>query len=206
MPKINVYLPDELAEAVRSAAIPVSTVCQRALEEAVRNVANPQVTFTPTFERFTNRARHVAGVAAGLAAEDGVDLGSEHVLLGLFAEPEAVAGKALASLNITEAATAANVAQRSSTADGNSVYVQALQQALKLGHNYIGTEHILLGMAEGASTAREVLSDFGVTATALRRQVISILTSVGVPAPVDTNAKLDEVLKRLDELEKRLPE
>ena len=205
MPKINVYLPDELAEAVRSAGIPVSTVCQRALEEAVRNVANPTITFTPTFERFTNRARHVVEVANQRAEHEKVDLSSEHILLAQFAEPEAVAAKTLASLNVTQAVIEASVARRSSTGDGNAVYVQALQEALKLGHNYIGTEHMLLAMAEGGFTARDMLSELGITASALRRQVLSVLTNHGVPAPTDTSNKLDDIIKRLENLERKLP-
>jgi ATP-dependent Clp protease ATP-binding subunit ClpA len=204
MPKVNVYLPDELAEAVRAAGIPVSTVCQRALEEAVRSVANPSITFTATFERFTNRARHVVEVAHGYAQAENVDLSSEHILQALFVEPEAVAAKTLASLNITEGAVEASVSKRSATADGTAVYAQALQEALKLGHNYIGTEHMLLAMVEGASTARDVLSEFGVTASALRRQVLSVLTSEGVPAPVDLNAALTDVVRRLEEIEKQI--
>src|ERR1700741_3566636 len=97
MPKVNVYLPDDLAEAVRSANIPISTVCQRALEEAVREVHSIKLApgITPTFERFTQRARNVVRLAAGFAADDGVDLGSDHVLRGLIAEGEGVASRAL---------------------------------------------------------------------------------------------------------------
>jgi ATP-dependent Clp protease ATP-binding subunit ClpA len=211
MPKVNVYLPDELAEAVRASGVPVSTVCQRALEDAVREVGRAKINkhVIPTFERFTNRARNAVRLAAEAADRDGVDLGSEHVLLGLIAEGEGVGFKALVGLGVTAGAVTAGADKRSSTADGNAVYLQALHEALKLGHNYIGTEHMLLAIGEINNTAREILSELGVTASGLRRQVIAVLTGMGIPAPVpaDTglNAKLDEVLRRLEELEKRLP-
>ncbi len=212
MPKVNVYLPDELAEAVRTTGIPVSTVCQRALEDAVREVRSAKIApgITPTLERFTNRARTVVRLASEHAALEGVDLGSEHVLLGLIGEGEGVGARALVALGVTGPAVAAGVEKRSSTADGNGVYMQALHEALKLGHNYIGTEHMLLGMAEVANTGRDVLSDLGVTAAALRREVIRILTSIGVAAPVtlapaDVAAKLDEIVTRLEQLEGRSP-
>src|SRR5437764_13208380 len=134
MPKVNVYLPDDLAEGVRSANIPISTVCQRALEEAVREVHAAKLApgVTPTYERFTQRARNAVGLAAGFAADDGVDLGSDHVLRGLIKEGEGVAARALAQLAVTDAAVAAEMEKRSSTADGNAIYLQALKEALTL--------------------------------------------------------------------------
>jgi ATP-dependent Clp protease ATP-binding subunit ClpA len=106
-------------------------------------------------------------------------------------------------LGITNAAVTADVAQRSSTADGNATYRQALHEALKLGHNYIGTEHLLLGIVETQCTARDALSELGATSSAVRHQVIALLTSAGVPAvPVAT---LDDIVKRLEQLERRLP-
>ncbi|HZN15052.1 MAG TPA: Clp protease N-terminal domain-containing protein [Acidimicrobiales bacterium] len=211
MPKVNVYLPDELAEAVRATGVPVSTVCQRALEEAVREVRSIKLApgVTPTFERFTQRARNAVRLAAGFAADDGVDLGSDHVLRGLVAEGEGVAARALAQLGVTGERVAGAMEKRSSTADGNAVYLEALKEALKLGHNYIGTEHMLLAISQANTTARDVLSDLGVPSSALRSTVMQILTSIGAgpPAkPADVSAQLDAVVKRLDELEKRLPQ
>jgi len=94
MPKINVYLPDELALAVRDAQVPVSAICQAALEKAVREMsalrgaANPE--FEPAhgpFTRFTPRARTAVAKAQQQAIDhrhDHVD--TEHVLLGLLDE------------------------------------------------------------------------------------------------------------------------
>jgi ATP-dependent Clp protease ATP-binding subunit ClpC len=211
MPKVNVYLPDDLADAVRETGVPVSKVCQRALEQAVRDVRSTKiegVAIVPTFERFTNRARTVVRLSGDHATREGVDLGSEHVLLGLVEEGEGVGARALAALGVTTEAVSASADKRSSTADGSGVYRQALHEALKLGHNYIGTEHMALGMAEIANTtARDILNELGVTAAALRHQVITILTDIGVPAapPADVATKLDQIVKRLEDLEKRLP-
>jgi ATP-dependent Clp protease ATP-binding subunit ClpC len=210
MPKVNVYLPDDLAEAVRSANIPISTVCQRALEEAVREVHSIKLGLgiTPTFERFTQRARNAVKLAAGFATDEGVDLGSDHVLRGLVAEGEGVAARALAQLAVTDAGVTSAMEKRSSIADGNGVYLEALKEALKLGHNYIGTEHMLLAMTQANSTARDVLNDLGVPSSAVRATVMQLLTSIGVnpvPKPADVSGKLDEVIKRLEQLEKRLP-
>jgi ATP-dependent Clp protease ATP-binding subunit ClpA len=207
MPKINVYLPDDLAEAVRATGVPVSSICQRALETAVREAKT--VTITPTFERFTPRARAVVAVAADLAAADGADLGSEHVLRGLLTG-EGISAKALQALGVNDDLVTKALEQRSSTADGSPVYLAALQEALKLGHNYIGTEHMLLGIASTNCTASDVLSDLGITASGLRSHVISTLTGMGIPAPLKPAAeaglatKLDELIHRIGELEKKL--
>ena len=206
MPKINVYLPDDLAEAVRASGVPVSTVCQRALETAVRDASATKI--TPTFERFTPRAKAVVGKAGMLATEDGVDLGSEHILRGLLTG-DGVAAKAFAQLGVTDDLVVAALEKRSSTADGQAMYLRALQEALKLGHNYIGTEHMALGIEKG-STAADVLSDLGVTLSGLRSQVMTVLTGLGIAAPAHTapapelGKKLDEVIQRLEQLEKRL--
>ena len=207
MPKINVYLPDDLAEAVRQSGVPVSSICQRALEAAVRDAHS--ITITPTFERFTPRAKAVVTKAGALASEDGVDLGSEHILRALLTG-DGVAAKALAQLNVRDDLVVPALERRSSMADGSAIYLKALQEALKLGHNYIGTEHMALGIEKG-STAAEVLSDLGITLSGLRNEVMSVLTGLGVPAPTHAAPapalaeKLDEVLRRLEELEKRLP-
>ena len=202
MPKVNVYLPDELAEAVRQTGVPVSKICQRALEEAVRDVRTQTVSgLTPSFARFTDRARRVVKMAMQAAEADGVDLGSEHVLLGLVNEGEGVGARAFAALGITGDLVAGGIAKRSSMADGAEVLRKALPEALKLAHNYIGTEHIALAMCEMPTcTARDILNEMGVTASALRSQVVSILTTITAPA----SPTLADVVARLEKLEKRL--
>ena len=208
MPKINVYLPDELAEAVRASGVPVSSICQRALEEAVRDVRgmglDPMT--VPGLERFTDRARKVVAIAATAANAETVDVGSEHVLVGLIEEGSGVGAKALAALGITAGAVVAAGQTRSSIADGRDVYRASLKEALKLGHNYVGTEHLLLGIAETNCSARDILNQLGANRGAVKHQVMLILTSASAAphdAP-DLRSTLDEIKQRLDAVLRRM--
>jgi ATP-dependent Clp protease ATP-binding subunit ClpC len=110
MPKINVYLPDELAAAVRDAQIPVSAVCQTALERAVRDVSalrgSDAVPGTDepaygAFTRFTPRARKATMLAEGVARAHGHNhVGTEHLLLGILEERGNLAIKVLHALEV----------------------------------------------------------------------------------------------------------
>ena len=119
------------------------------------------------FERFTDRARRSV-VAAQEEARQRNDkhIGTEHLLLGLLTEPDAIAGRVLTQLGIGLAATRADVAAIIGTGAGSpgghipftprakKVLELAFREALQLGHNYIGTEHILLGLVrEGEGVA-----------------------------------------------------
>src|SRR5689334_9408393 len=110
MPKINVYLPDDLAEAVKEAGVPVSPVCQRALEGAVRRVAAVRQAAqldlgqgdpTATLTHFTARARTAVRLAIEQAREAGApEVGTEQLLAGLLAEGGNLALGILRSLEI----------------------------------------------------------------------------------------------------------
>src|ERR1700730_1726605 len=105
MTKINVYLPDELAVAVRDAQVPISAICQAALERAVRDVGalrgsdetpTQELAYGP-FTRFTPRARTAIAYAQGQAVERHHDhVGTEHLLLGVLYEGSNLALKVLA--------------------------------------------------------------------------------------------------------------
>src|SRR5438045_3375467 len=103
MPKINVYLPDDLAEAVRASGVPVSAVCQRALAHAVRDVKSAASHREPKlgWERLTQRARTVMRLAETYASAAGADLNSCFVLLAMIQEGEGVAARALDALGVT---------------------------------------------------------------------------------------------------------
>src|SRR6266545_6747752 len=114
MPKINVYLPDELARAVRDAQVPVSAVCQVALERAVREVTAARgaedlpVTGADAagglFSRFTPRAREALELAQQEARESSHShVGTEHVLLGILDEGGNLAVRVLADIDIDSA-------------------------------------------------------------------------------------------------------
>ena len=123
------------------------------------------------FERFTNRARHVVVLAQEEARQLNHNyIGAEHLLLGLLGEPDGVAGRALAGMGVTLQAARDEVAilakRGKSTPSGHipftprakKVLELSLREALQLHHNYIGTEHILLGLIrEGEGVAAQVL-------------------------------------------------
>ena len=141
------------------------------------------------FERFTDRARRVVVLAQEEARMLGHNyIGTEHILLGLIHEGEGVAAKALESLGVSQKAARQQVEviigrgeQAPSghipfTPRAKKVLELALREALQLGHNYIGTEHILLGLIrEGEGVAPQVLVKLGADLNRVRQQVIQLL-------------------------------
>jgi ATP-dependent Clp protease ATP-binding subunit ClpC len=142
------------------------------------------------FERFTDRARRVLV----LAQEEARDLnhsfiGTEHILLGLIREGEGVAAKALDSLGVTFEAVREKV-EEAIGSNGNptpgsppftprakKVLELSLREALQLGHSYIGTEHMLLGLVrEGDGVAAQVLIQLGADLARVRQQVIQMMS------------------------------
>ncbi|HEX7166633.1 MAG TPA: ATP-dependent Clp protease ATP-binding subunit [Acidimicrobiales bacterium] len=145
------------------------------------------------FERFTDRARRVLVLAQEEARLLNHNfLGTEHILLGLIHEGEGVAAKALESLGISleavrekveetigPAGTAASGAPPF-TPRAKKVLELSLREALQLGHNYIGTEHLLLGLIrEGEGVAAQVLVSLGADLSRVRQQVIQLLSGYG---------------------------
>ena len=147
------------------------------------------------FERFTDRARRVVVLAQEEARLlNHSYIGTEHILLGLIHEGEGVAAKALESLSISLEAVRAQVeeiiGQGGSSPSGHipftprakKVLELSLREALQLGHNYIGTEHILLGLLrEGEGVATQVLVKLGADLGRVRQQVIQMLSGYQGP-------------------------
>jgi ATP-dependent Clp protease ATP-binding subunit ClpC len=141
------------------------------------------------FERFTDRARRVVVLAQEEARMLNHNyIGTEHILLGLIHEGEGVAAKALESLGISLEAVRSQVeeiiGQGQAAPTGHipftprakKVLELSLREALQLGHNYIGTEHILLGLIrEGEGVAAQVLQKLGADLNRVRQQVIQLL-------------------------------
>lgn len=237
MPKINVYLPNELAGAVRDAHIPVSAVCQAALERALHQVTSarrsdqaprPGTPAVGLFARFTPRARHaleLAGEASAAASQSTVD--TEHILLGLVAEGGSVALKVIASLDVeledVKQELLASMNPAPSAAPGSPPFApfanQALEatvkEALGLGHNYIGCEHLLLGLlGTEEGLASQVLRRLGLELKTTRRAVVTSLSGFGhqhepmaaglTPDTRDSRNAMEEVLARLEAIEERL--
>ena len=154
------------------------------------------------FERFTDRARRVVVLAQEEARTLNHNyIGTEHILLGLIREGDGVAAKALESLGISLTAVREQVQESISqevtgrdqhdlsghipfTPGAEKVLELGLREALQLGHDFIGTEHILLGLiCEGEGSAAQVLITFGAGLNRVRQRVIELVS--------DDPAKLD---------------
>ena len=234
MPKINVYLPDDLAAAVREAQVPVSGICQAALERAVRDVSSARGTDqTPPderpglglFGRFTPRARHAITLAEQVAREIPHNyVGTEHVMLGVIDEGGNLALKVLASLDIDldDLRAELTASMGHPTAERVEAHLPftplarralelATKEALGLGHNYVGCEHLLLGLLETEDgLASQILRRMGLELRTTRRAVVTVLTGF-VQARHDQQAArpnvadaLEDILRRLDAIEARL--
>ncbi len=159
------------------------------------------------FERFTDRARHVvvhAQEEARLLRHNYI--GTEHILLGLL-HGDGIAAKALGQLgveadDVRAAVVAADVGDGPGavtnmlpfTPRAKQVMEGGLKQALKWGHNYIGTEHLLAGLVEDdGSLAVKILRERGVTADIVRRTVLELLLAYVSPVPVDTSETATEI-------------
>jgi ATP-dependent Clp protease ATP-binding subunit ClpA len=173
------------------------------------------------FERFTDRARRVIVLAQEEARMLNHNyIGTEHILLGLIHEGEGVAAKALESLGVSLDAVRQQVeeiiGQGQEVPSGHipftprakKVLELSLRESLQLGHNYIGTEHILLGLIrEGDGVAAQVLVRLGADLNRVRHQVIQLIAGrpprEGAPGP-EVQARLDVVEIRLAVLEHRV--
>jgi ATP-dependent Clp protease ATP-binding subunit ClpC len=237
MPKINVYLPDELAAAVRDAQLPVSSICQAALERAVRDVSSLRGADQPPtddqaalgiFGRFTPRAREALAIAERTARERPHNyVGTEHMLLGILDEQQNLGVKVLQALDIEPADLRVEVVAALGpatqpvaegavpfTALAKSALEQTGKEAFGLGHNYIGCEHLLLGvLAVEDGVGSQVLRRMGVELRTTRRAVVSALSGfvhaqqAAASRPPEAKADgLDEILARLDAIERRLPD
>lgn len=245
MPKVNVYLPDELAAAVKETQIPVSAVCQAALERAVRNVtAARNAEDVPAYElpgvgmygRFTPRARKVMSLAQDAArSAKHSHVGTEHVLIGILDEGGNLAVNVLADLDVEADELRAELQASMGPAakgkvkgegkgkpEGHLPFTplskraleQTAKEALRLGHNYVGSEHLLLGLlATEEGVASKMLRRMGIELHTTRQAVVMALVSVVAPPakqaspatpPESNQSTLDQILSRLDAIERRL--
>jgi ATP-dependent Clp protease ATP-binding subunit ClpA len=236
MPKINVYLPDELADAVRESGVPVSAICQRALEQSVRRVTAIRATTlgdletddpTARLSQFTERTRTVIKLAIGQAREAGAAaVGTEHLLAGMLTEGTNLALHVLRAIDVDPDQVARDLtravpastdpagppANRFSGPAANALEL-TVTEAIALGHNYVGCEHLLLGLvAESDGTAGEVLRATGVDTRSVRRAVVAALAGYvhlranQPPADLIATAvrtELQPLVTRIERLEER---
>jgi ATP-dependent Clp protease ATP-binding subunit ClpA len=236
MPKINVYLPDDLADAVRETGVPVSAICQRALDQAVRRVTAIRQSVLNTLDpaelaailpNFTARAVAALGFAidrAGAAGAPNVTTGD--LLHGLLTEGGNLSLQILTALEVpptslsspagTEPPLPGTETGLRFSAPAAVALELCVGEALGLGHNYIGCEHLLIGLAaepEGAAGA--LLRGQGVDGKSARRAVAAALAGyahlrAALVTPGATNgvltavrAELAPLVQRIERLESR---
>jgi len=176
------------------------------------------------FERFTNRARRAVVLASEEARLLGHEqIGTEHLLLGLLHEGSGVAGRALDSLGITLSAAREHVPAAVAAGlgkPGRIAFTQraktalelALREALQLSHEYIGTEHILLGLVrDDKDSAARLIAELGADRAAVRRRVLQLVPSLSGTRRIAeaSGARLrlrpdDETMAQFDTLDSRL--
>jgi ATP-dependent Clp protease ATP-binding subunit ClpA len=243
MPKINVYLPDDLAEGVKATGVPVSAICQRALEQSVRRVAAIRATMlvdleaedlTAQLSQFTERTRAVIKLAIEQARASGAaGVGTEHLLHGMLTEGTSLALHVLRAMEIDPGHVARALANAMPIPQGSTENPAATQfsgpaanaleltvtEAIGLGHNYVGCEHLLLGMiSEPDGTAGHVLRELGIDLRSARRTVVAALTGyahlraqTGNTSPADATTmiatavrqELRPIVDRIERLEQR---
>ena len=171
-----------------------------------------------SMERFTQRARHVLALAHQEAERTHQGLiGTEHLLLGLLEEDGGVAGRVLRELGL-ETERVREMIQRISSMgstyesskielgpDTQQVLEFAIDEAHKMGHHYIGTEHLLLGLVRSEGAAMEVLKKLGITPDQIRRQTRRVLqessgTSAAVPETAKPGGKSEAKTPLVDQL------
>lgn len=235
MPKINVYLPDDLADAVRETGLPVSPICQRALEQAVRRITTiRQAVLTDVdpawlaerLPTFTARLITTLNLAATRAREAGADsVTTGDLLHGLLAEGQNLGLQILTAMDVTPGSLTAPATPEPPAAPGALRFSAAAAVALELsvgeaigfGHNYVGCEHLLVGLAaEPDGAAGELLRSRGVDGKAARRTVAAAVagyahlratTADQTAPPVLLNAvraELAPLVRRIEQLEQQL--
>jgi len=247
MPKINVYLPDDLADSVKETGLPVSTICQRALEQSVKRVSAIRAVVLADLSRedptagltqFTGRLKEVVKLAVDHARERGAaEVGTRDLVRGMVAEGSNLALRVLRSVEVDPAtvlreldradsaadSTAGSAAEGGQAARLSRTAANALEltvtEAISLGHNYVGCEHLLLGLlAEPDGAGGEALRGLGVELRSTRHAVGAALAGyvhlqanqanqAGPVAGLVADAvgkALQPVLRRLDRLEERV--
>ena len=225
MPKINVYLSDELAEAVKEAGLPVSPICQRALEVAVRKLAALKETVnnldfakdlevTGQLEHFTKRAHDAIETAMRLSGD--APVGTQHLLEAILLGGDNMAVTALRSLDVEpddlrEDLEAKRGGETGAQGDGQfapdaiGALKGALREAIGMAHNYIGCEHLLLGLVgEEDGEGGRVLRARGLEPKQVKRAVQAALQGYGYARQREQQAGADQLRQVLSRFTERL--
>ncbi len=226
---MNVYLPDDLADSVKEIGLPVSAICQRALEQSVKRVTAIRAIGdlagtdpTAGLTSFTQRARDVLNLAISAARDRrAAEVGTRDLLLGMLTEGGNLALRILSAIEVDLArverdlrdlpSEAADESASKLSVTATNALELTVMEALALGHNYVGCEHLLLGLvAEPDGAAGQLLRGLGVEPKQVRQAVSAALTGYvhlqantgGVAAAV--GQALAPLLQRLDRLEEKV--
>jgi hypothetical protein len=211
MPKINVYLPDDLAETVKDLNIPISAICQRALEVSVKRITAVRGLTVAELDgdrgsQLTQRMRTVLR----LAAESPVVTTAE-LAQAMIDEGGNLALDVLRAIDIDPRTLRFPVGSGQGTgfaSDAVNALELAVVEAMALGHNYVGCEHLLLGIiAEPDGKGGEVLRELGADLKGTRRAVQTALAGIvhlqKQQAVPDAAKVLEMIMARLDRLERQ---
>lgn len=229
MPKVNVYLPDALAERVRAAGLPVSAICQAALTSALDQTVNWQDTITQkdldlpepiAFELpVTNHLVTVINLAYSLArARHSASVRSEHLLLGLLEEGENLALKVLESANVNlnvlrkdvTSATPKSTRQRSMSqvklcANARTIIESTGHEAVLMSRPFIGSEHLLLALLHNKTGgAGAILRTHGLELAATRKATQTMLTGSSFGHWNTASIQQSAIERRLSEMSEKL--
>ena len=243
MPKINVYLPDQLASAVKDAGVPVSAVCQAALAEAVERIVRARGGIAAlrdpatsadalrrigegTRKRMTPRLVTALQVAAlDDQGQAKTVVSSLDLLRGLLDDGENFAVQLLVSQGVdvdelVEGATGIGadepmpaVAELGGsllarlTMPARLACASALDAVVELGHNYVGCEHLLVGLVASEGQARELLAGRGIQAAALRQTISAAAAGVAIERSRTSGGDagaLADLNRRLEAIERQL--
>ncbi|HEY3530621.1 MAG TPA: Clp protease N-terminal domain-containing protein [Nocardioides sp.] len=221
-PKINVYLPDDLAGEVKASGIPVSAVCQQALADAVaragtgRSAPLPPNPGEDLSRNFTKRAYGVLS-DADKAAEAAGEKPTTVDLMAAIVDSNGLAVTVLSAADIVPEDAVDELRGRARSGGSaeplETVAERAVEQARGLGHSYVGTEHLLLAITAGSRNelAAKTLRDMGMTHERALQGVVTALSAYeyaretltfsGISAPI--RAALEDIRSRLARLEDR---
>jgi post-segregation antitoxin (ccd killing protein) len=194
MPKINVYLPDDLERDVRAAGLSVSPICQAALREAVDRLSairgsGADQTPTPNLAAHVGRGRFTPRLAAILAnveagcAERHRKVTNLDLLGAMIEHRDNIGARALAALGVDQPPPRSMVRARAPQGSGElapdarEALGLAFKIALEMRHSHVGTEHVVIALATDDSPTRGILESFGVDAARLRQQIGAMLAN-----------------------------
>ncbi len=210
MPKINVYLPDDLAETVKDLNLPVSAICQRALEVSVKRITSVRG-LTPAdldgdrASQLTQRLRTVIRLAAEWPV-----VTTAHLAQALVDEGGNLALDVLRAIDIDPRILRFPPEVREGEGfafEAVNALELAVVEAIALGHNYVGCEHLLLGLiAEPDGKGGQVLRSLGADLKGARRAVQTALAGIvhhKKQTGADAGKVLEMIMARLDRLEKQ---